>query len=106
MKETFDKEKARNIVLEKHPEYRPGFIGTKPSKQARRGYGKKYRENSKNISKLRARKKVYVGIRNGSIIKLPCEVCGEVKAEAHHADYNQPLEILWLCKKHHCERHS
>lgn len=36
----------------------------------------------------------------GRIPILPCVVCGE-EAEGHHMDYNKPLEIVWVCKKHH-----
>lgn len=35
-----------------------------------------------------------------------CEVeeCFEL-GERHHDDYNKPLEIRWLCRKHHKELH-
>lgn len=39
--------------------------------------------------------------RDGKLIPLPCEVCGNVKSEAHHRDYSKPLEVQWLCRKHH-----
>jgi hypothetical protein len=35
----------------------------------------------------------------------PCEVCGKQPAEAHHGDYNKPLEVRWLCKTHHAMLH-
>ena len=35
-----------------------------------------------------------------------CEVCFAEGAEGHHEDYGKPLEVVWLCKKHHAERHS
>ena len=31
--------------------------------------------------------------------------CGEL-GERHHSDYSSPLEIVWLCKKHHVYLHS
>ena len=32
----------------------------------------------------------------------PCEVCGTLKnIRRHHDDYDKPLEIRWLCQKHH-----
>jgi len=45
-------------------------------------------------------------IRDNRLIRKLCEVCGESKAEAHHEDYEKPLEVNWLCKKHHMERHK
>lgn len=44
--------------------------------------------------------------RHTSKKNLPCEVCGEEKTEAHHYNYNHPLNINWLCKKHHIELHN
>lgn len=44
-------------------------------------------------------------VRDGRLIRLPCEVCG-AKAEAHHDDYSKPLDVRWLCKKHHVEWHK
>jgi hypothetical protein len=44
-------------------------------------------------------------LRDNHIEKGVCEVCGK-KAEAHHDDYNEPLEIRWLCMKHHREWHK
>lgn len=44
-------------------------------------------------------------LKNGNLLKQPCEVCGRTDyVEAHHADYNKPLEINWLCIDHHNER--
>lgn len=34
-----------------------------------------------------------------------CKECGEKKTQAHHPDYSKPLDIIWLCKKHHAELH-
>lgn len=35
----------------------------------------------------------------------PCEVCGDVNSQGHHEDYSRPLEVMWLCQKHHSARH-
>lgn len=43
-------------------------------------------------------------IKEGIITIKPCEVCGE-KAQTHHPDYSQPLNVKWLCQKHHGEQH-
>ncbi len=59
-------------------------------------------------NKLRRAANVITGnaIRDKKLIKLPCEVCGKKKVEAHHDDYNYPLSVRWLCRKHHMEHHK
>lgn len=54
----------------------------------------------KNPEKAIAHRKVFVALRNGTLIKTPC-FCDEKKVEAHHEDYSKPLEVEWLCKIHH-----
>jgi hypothetical protein len=44
-------------------------------------------------------------IKDGSLIKQPCEVCGCLEVEAHHEDYSAPMDVRWLCRKHHAARH-
>lgn len=63
----------------------------------------KYRNN--NPEKTKAHRKVAYHLSKGNIRKLPCSVCGDINSEAHHEDYNYPLEIIWLCKKHHKKLH-
>ncbi len=45
-------------------------------------------------------------VRDGRIIKQPCRKCGSKKSEAHHPDYMKPLDVEWLCLKHHREGHG
>lgn len=45
-------------------------------------------------------------IRRGYIKKQPCLVCGNKNSEAHHENYDKPLEIIWLCRAHHLELHN
>lgn len=44
-------------------------------------------------------------VRDGRLIKQPCEKCGNPKAQAHHDDYSKPLDVRWLCIPHHNEHH-
>lgn len=61
------------------------------------------RSRAKFPGKYKARGKINNAIRDGKLIKNPCEVCGEIKVEAHHTDYRSPLKVTWLCRKHHME---
>lgn len=56
--------------------------------------------------KANARAYLKTYMRRGKIKKEPCEVCKDPNSEAHHADYNKPLEVRWLCRKHHLELHE
>jgi hypothetical protein len=69
-------------------------------------------EYLKNRKKTEEGKKQYLAHqlvayykRNGLIKPEPCNICGK-KAEAHHPDYRKPLEVIWLCSKHHKEMHN
>lgn len=44
-------------------------------------------------------------LRQGLLERQPCEVCKNLKVEAHHDDYSKPIEVRWLCKQHHYEHH-
>jgi hypothetical protein len=46
-------------------------------------------------------------VRKGYLKEMPCEVCGiNEHVEAHHDDYSKPMDIRWLCRKHHREHHK
>jgi len=51
--------------------------------------------------RVQARSKAYSALRNGSIIKTGCIICGDPKTEMHHQDYSRPLEVIHVCKHHH-----
>ncbi len=45
-------------------------------------------------------------VRDKRIIKQPCSVCGSTyRIHGHHAEYSKPLEVKWLCAKHHQRLH-
>lgn len=35
----------------------------------------------------------------------PCEVCGNPKTDRHHDDPKKPLDVKFLCRRHHRARH-
>ncbi|MFC3631443.1 hypothetical protein ACFOM8_18590 [Paracoccus angustae] len=34
-----------------------------------------------------------------------CEVCGRDGVDAHHARYDEPLDVRWLCRRCHVKLH-
>lgn len=45
-------------------------------------------------------------IRQGRLKRVPCTVCGEPKTDAHHVDYSEPFNIMWLCRQCHAAWHK
>jgi len=56
--------------------------------------------------KRRAHGAVARAIRQGKLSRPSlCEECGSPnQLEAHHDDYAQPLQVIWLCKFCHAKR--
>ena len=53
-----------------------------------------------------AHRRVFDAIRRGELVRQPCEVCGSEPADAHHADYSEPLVVRWFCRRHHQQHHA
>jgi hypothetical protein len=64
-----------------------------------RASARKFRQQ--NPEKVRAHDQVAKAIESGQIVRKPCEMCGALKTHAHHDDYTKPMEVRWLCPKHH-----
>lgn len=71
-----------------------------PDRKLRESIRQKIRR-AKNPRKYKAWQKVSNAIRDGRLIKQPCEICGELKVEAHHPDHRSAFKIRWLCHEHH-----
>ena len=56
--------------------------------------------------KRKARDAVNNAVKAGTLVKHPCEVCGELKVEGHHDDYSKPLCVRWLCNACHNHHHK
>lgn len=106
--ETFDKDKAREKYMIENPSYKPEsdyyVRNSRPLKEnilLKTFQVQEWRK--RNPEKSRAQRSVFVAIRNKSLTRKPCKICGLEKSEAHHEDYSKPLEVIWLCKRHHAE---
>ena len=53
-----------------------------------------------------ARQAVNNAVRDGKIVRTPCERCGNPQSQGHHADYSKPLEVVWLCFSCHRKEHG
>lgn len=88
-------ERGKEAVSRGHKKYNKSPL----KKRAMRRYEERY------PSKRLAHIKCGNAIRDGRLIRQPCETCGEAKSQAHHDDYSKPLDVRWLCSKHHAEWH-
>lgn len=97
--------------------------GTKMPREWHQAYEERYRQRPEVKERLAARAKARVSnpaerhkwlarwktqraIASGRLLRQPCEVCGIAKVDAHHDDYSEPLNVRWLCRKHHLEHHA
>lgn len=65
---------------------------------------RRYREA--NPDKHAAHQAVTRALKRGELERRPCAVCGSSSVEGHHHDYTRPLEVTWLCKRHHLDAHG
>lgn len=77
---------------------------TEERRQHRRDAGRQHywSHHDKAIARIALKR----AVRNGAIVRGPCTVCGDPNTEGHHHDYSKPLEVEWLCFKHHREDHG
>lgn len=60
----------------------------------------------RNLPKRKAHMLVGNALRDGRLIRQPCERCGASEnIHAHHEDYSKPLDVNWLCMPCHAQRH-
>ena len=69
------------------------------------------RENTKrwriaNPEKYQAETAVGNAVRDGKLARGVCEVCGATRVHAHINNYSKPLDVTWLCAKHHHRLHA
>lgn len=80
------------------------YLQTEPARAMHRKHAEAYK--NMNPEKKLAHAKVRWAIKSGNLERLPCEVCGNPRSQGHHDDYSKPIEVVWLCQRHHIERHK
>lgn len=102
---------AKRKYREEHPELmricdranNVRFRNTASGKRTVRKHSINWR--NKNPLKRTAQRKVNNAIKCGRLVRKNCEVCNAAKVDAHHDDYEKPLTVRWLCRKHHVDWH-
>lgn len=64
------------------------------------------RRRRENPEQARAWDAVSNALKDGRLMRAPCEVCGDPESQGHHDDYSKPLEVRWLCATHHRHEHG
>lgn len=96
----FAKKKRHFCSMKCYSKFREEIMPPEEQNSYGTGYSREERARRR-----KARSELNHYLRDKHIERKPCEICGE-KAEAHHDDYNKPLEVRWLCFKHHREWHK
>ncbi len=53
-----------------------------------------------------AHRMVSEALRKGKLKRKNCELCNSKFTDAHHKNYNKPLDIVWLCRRCHIYIHK
>lgn len=85
-------------------EAREKYASSEAGKESRRLASVRWGRNNRH--KRRAHLQLKRAIQKGLVERLPCSICGDPKSHGHHADYDKPLEVEWLCQKHHFSKHN
>lgn len=79
------------------------WVANNKDKQA--AYDRSRRRDPLVKEKERIRSRAVYALKKGHLKRTPCVNCGGEKVEMHHPDYSKPLEVIFLCHKHHMELH-
>jgi len=94
-----DEEKRWKKYGKRYHEVQKTYLKSEKGKNMMRKRNQKFAEN--NPERKRLYHKVWYAGKTGKLERKPCEICGNLKSQAHHPNYTKPLEVVWLCLKHH-----
>lgn len=105
-------------LLKEHKKYREKYRekhGCSYTNSWQKNNRKKVNEYQKKIQRLKkykdkqsCRRKTFTLLkqRNITVYNQNCETCDRAAEVVHHEDYNNPYDILFLCKKCHGKLHQ
>lgn len=79
---------------------------TEITRRADARYYRKHLNDPVRRFQWRVRSRTRRAVKDGRLIRGPCEVCGAAAVDAHHDDYGRPLDVRWLCMQHHKQWHK
>jgi len=89
-----------------HRNYARQYFANTHNRLRRSANMRKYMYDPKLRMKHEARWQATHAKQSGALKQKPCEVCGDKHTQMHHDNYYKPLEVRWLCRKHHIEHHA
>ena len=98
--------KARKGARDRMRQWRERNPGVKSTEapESVRARASRYAKEHPEVK--RAHNMVQRALKDGRLTKKPCEECGSTRVQAHHEDYSKPLQVRWLCPKHHNREHK
>lgn len=95
-------EQRRAVISRRDPEKVRAYDRQRSRAPARREHvtrnTRRWREE--NPEKYAAQVLVNNAVRAGKLEREGCLFC-DAPAHAHHHDYSRPLDVTWLCARHH-----
>lgn len=102
--EYFREYDRKRASLDHRQELRDRYAKTDKGRASARIARMKWEEE--NPEKKQASTDVGNAIRDGRLIRQNCFTCGSENSQGHHPDYSRPLDVAWLCSKHHAQLHK
>lgn len=96
----YNRKKRHFCSTECYSRYRAELLSVEEQHRFGTGFSEEER-----LKRRKARSALNHHLRDKKLERRPCEECG-AKAEAHHDDYDKPLDVRWLCFKHHRAHHK
>lgn len=96
--------KCKNI--KERERYKKKYSSPQEIEIRKKKINEKYKKDLYFKKKRIAHRIVLEALKKGVLKKEKCKICGDVKVDAHHEDYDNPLDVIWLCRLHHMEKHK